>query len=289
MKQEDLNKVFDSIEPDAYLKTRLEAKVNSADKKRKSIKKPIIATISTVLCLLVLFSIGRIDLAKNNNIVNNDNSSSFVMVAYAKEGVIGERTLQLGVETPIDYKLKAYDIRNKSESEIEALKEQLRQENQTVREEETAFEIKAKTESLENILLQRIVKNAFVLDIEDPSDVKSIELKTNTDYWYLNYCDRRDNVDIEKRFPKGQELIIDGDTFVELVKANINSGYDMFCINLEHDMKLCSTVNDNPNVDMSMFDDTLTFTVEYKDGKIEQSKINISLNQDGILSVIILK
>lgn len=285
MKQEDLNKVFDSIEPDAYLKTRLEAKVNSADKKRKSIKKPIIATISTVLCLLVLFSIGRIDLAKNNNIVNNDNPSSFVMVAYAKEGVIGERTLQLGVETPIDYKLKAYDIRNKSESEIEALKEQLRQENQTVREEETAFEIKAKTESLENILLQRIVKNAFVLDIEDPSDVKSIELKTNTDYWYLNYCDRRDNVDIEKRFPKGQELIIDGDTFVELVKANINSGYDMFCINLEHDMKLCSTVNDNPNVDMSMFDDTLTFTVEYKDGKIEQSKINISLNQDGTLTI----
>lgn len=285
MKQEDLNKVFDSIEPDAYLKTRLEAKVNSADKKRKSIKKPIIATISTVLCLLVLFSIGRIDLAKNNNIVNNDNSSSFVMVAYAKEGVIGERTLQLGVETPIDYKLKAYDIRNKSESEIEALKEQLRQENQTVREEETAFEIKAKTESLENILLQRIVKNAFVLDIEDPSDVKSIELKTNTDYWYLNYCDRRDNVDIEKRFPKGQELIIDGDTFVELVKANINSGYDMFCINLEHDMKLCSTIDDNPNVDMSMFDDTLTFTVEYKDGKIEQSKINISLNQDGTLTI----
>lgn len=276
--------------------------VNNMSKKL-SIKKVILPIAAMVACLAVfvtgLFAGGVFK--QEPNIMETPQTSTqtqstiskiaqgFVMIAYAKGDIIEQQPLKLGVETPIEYKLKSYDIRNKNEVEIESLKEQLHQENQLVKEQKDIFKIQAKTEYLDNILLQQIVKNAFVLDIKNPSTVKNIKMKTNTDYWYLNYLDIRETVDLEKQFPRGQELNIDGDTFAELMQALNANGTEMFYVNLEHDMNLCSTIDKNPDVDMSMFDDTITFTVEYKNGKIEQSNINISLKQDGILSVTLLK
>lgn len=293
MKPDEIKKAVNSVKVDAFMQTRLKQKVESKVNKRKSTAKPL---ISSVLAVCMLAAVGLYAThydVKDNNFTSteaqstNDSKSYLdtVMVVYAQDGKIENKKLKLNVTTPLKYSLKVYDIRNKSEKEIEALKDRLRKQNQDEENSNGIVEYKRGTEYLDNIILQKAIYNSFVLDIDDPTAVKQIELKTNTDYWYFNYRDSRDGVELENMFPQGNDLTIDGDTYVQLIEENKRDGYDMLCINLEHDMNLCCAIDKNPDIDLSTFDDTLTFIVEYKNGVVEESNVAISLDDNGVLNI----
>lgn len=293
MKPDEIKKAVNSVKADAFMQTRLKQKVESKANKRKSTAKPLISSILAV-CMLAAVGLYATNYnVKDNNFTSTEAQSTndskryldTVMVVYAQDGKIENKKLKLNVTTPLKYSLKVYDIRNKNEKEIEALKDRLRKQNQDEENSNGIVEYKRGTEYLDNIILQKAIYNSFVLDIDDPTAVKQIELKTNTDYWYFNYRDSRDGVELENMFPQGNDLTIDGDTYVQLIEENKRDGYDMLCINLEHDMNLCSAIDKNPDIDLSTFDDTLTFIVEYKNGVVEESNVTISLDDNGVLNV----
>lgn len=293
MNRKEYKKSMSGIHPSDQVVERIMDMTN--DKKaRKGLTFKRLASTALALAILVGGGYGVNQLIDNESTRIENNTHSVqrtvnplsVMVAYAEDGETKEKVLELGVNTPIKYNLEIYDIRNKSEKEIEKLKDELRSSNLQIKEENLdTLSVITGTESLDNIILRKMIYNSFVLDIKDPTTVKSINLKTNTEFWYLNYFDQRDDVTLENAFPKGKDLTIDGETYAELLEALKEHGYEGFYINLEHDMNLCSAIDKNPEIDLSNFNDTLTFTVEYKDGTVEQAKIDISLNQNGALDI----
>lgn len=292
MKYDEFKNSIDCITPDAHFQTRLKAKVESNQRKIKKSKKPVILGLVSVMVLAVVVTgLGANDLIGTNKIITQSSNvesdemktaCKTVMLVYAKDGKTSEKPLQLDVETPLDYTIKAVDIRNKSDEEIEQLREQLNESNSQI-SADGVLSFRHSTERLDNVLVQQKSFNSFSLNIKNPENVEQIILQTNTKYWLLCYTDFRDNVDLQDKFPRGQKLTLDGKTFTEILKASSEKGYDNFYVELNHSDSLCSAINDNPDIDYKAFNDTLKFTVSYKDGSLEQSIINISLDDSGKL------
>lgn len=298
MKYDDFKNSLDFVKPDAHLQTRLKAKVEGAQNKTKKSKKPVILGLVSVMALAVVVTgLGVNDLIGTDKVITSDHSVSaptqsdsatckvallFVNIVYANDKKISEKPLPLDVETPLNYTIKAVDIRNKSDEEIDRLREQLNESDSQI-SADGVLSFRYNTEYLDNVIVQEKSFNSFSLNIKNPKNVEQIILQTNTKYWCLCYTDFRDNVDLQDKFPRGQKLTLDGKTFTEILKASSEKGYDNFNVELNHSDSLCSAINDNPDIDYKAFNDTLKFTVFYKDGSLEQSIINISLDDRGKL------
>lgn len=107
---------IDDIKPDAYMKTRLQAKIE--EPKRKSAKSFLKPALSCTLALAVLAGVGTYGMTRDNTPVTSQTSNikfsshSFNIVAYAQDenGNQGEN-ITLGendVTTLKNYKVKAY-------------------------------------------------------------------------------------------------------------------------------------------------------------------------------------
>lgn len=262
--------------------------VDKKAKKNHAFKR--IASATLALAILVGCGYGASQLVSKNNdieivkstknaIVEAVNPLS-VMVAYAEDGVVNQVPLKLGTETPVYYQLDIIEINGASEDEIEKKVESLMDDNSFF-ENKKVTEVRLSTERHDGFLLRQAIANSFVLGIEKPENVKNITLKSNSGYWRFDYRDYSKGIENEDAFVKGQSLDIDGDTYVGLIKYDKEHYTDALEINLNHTEKLCEEIEKNPKLDLSKFNDTLTFTVEYKDGSVEQANIDISLNQNG--------
>lgn len=111
---------IDDIKPDAYMKTRLMAKIEEPKKKsHKNILKPV---VSCTLALAVLAGVGTYGMTRDTKSPTSTTaqtssqkvlSHTFNIVAYAQDenGTVGEKTVLKNddITTLKDYKIKAYN------------------------------------------------------------------------------------------------------------------------------------------------------------------------------------
>ena len=285
--QENYKNTFSQIHPSDESVERVMNMTKNKDKKRIKFA----PAIAAVACLAIVIGsvIGngtistQIHSVKNDTSQSNTNSiiskmtDSNILIAYAGEGdTIETKPLELNVATPLKINIKVTDIKDKSEEEIEALFKKLKMENETVSENgvKSVYYI---TERLDNILLSNMVYDYFAIEVKEPEVIESIEMKCNTDYWKLTYVNSSDEP--RECITFGNDLKVDGSELKKIMSKYETNG--LFKINIDHSSELCNTIDKNPDIDMSAFDDTLTFVVNYKDGTNAQSVINIGFDKDG--------
>lgn len=288
--RENYKNTFSQIHP-SYESVERVMKMTKNNNKKRIRFAPALAVVAclAIICSVIAKGAVSTPMAPIDNDTTQSSTNSVIskmtdcniLVAYAGEGdTVETKPLELDVATPLKISVKITDIRGKSEKEIEALVEKLRNETETVSENEFKS-LHYSNERLENILLSNIVFDYFAIEVKDPEVIDSIEMKCNTDYWKLTY--RNSSDELIESFTHGTDLKVDGD---ELKKIMDKYEYDgLFEINIDHSYELCSVIDKNPDIDMSAFDDTLTFAINYKDGTKAQSNINIGFDQNGTFVV----
>lgn len=289
MNKDDLIKSFDIIEPDPYMKTRLKAK--SIPKKTHSGAWGKIAAGVLALSLVLAIMLGlypssptvaqTTDGQTQTSQQNLRQISPFIMVAGAVESENApseKKTLKLNEEFPFVYKISVMDIRGMSESEKQKELKKLSNtfEDTVINSSSSQFEsaqgcIRG---GFENIIFTEVMCNKIVLDIKDKENLKLINVKNSTEWGYIAYDAPLNFEEAEESgmltIPHGKDITITAD------KYNDSNGFLW-----RNSDKLDNAINDNPDILLSTFKDTITFTVEYIDGTKEVGVIDVTFDDDG--------
>ena len=136
-----------------------------------------------------------------------------------------------------------------------------------------------------------IVQGGIIaLNIDDYSVVKKVTIKNESDYGelYFNYITKSqkngkqiigNNISVS-----GNELEISqaSKVFECGTKNPINKGYELFWGVTDN---LYKSIGQNLNFDLTQIKDTVTFTVEFNDGKTQTASLNLYFDSDGYMHI----
>lgn len=290
MNKEDIKNAIDLIEPDPYMETRLKAK--SIPKKRCSgvLAKAVSGILALCLVFAVMFGFNQ-PLSTVSPITEGQTETSrqnmrqinpFIMVASAMESEndTTEKTynsLALNEAFPFVYKLSVIDTRAMSESEKQKEIKRLSKmfESTVINESSGRFESAygVLRGGFENIIFTEVMFNKIVLDIKE-ENLKLINVKNSSEWGYIEYDAPINWEEAEKT---GMITVLHGKDLT-VTAENYNSSNGFIWRNSD---KLDNAINDNPDMPLSTFKDTITFTVEYTDGTKEIGVIDVTFDDDG--------
>lgn len=305
MKNNEIKDSINNIKPDPYMKTRLSAKVVSYKTKRNKNKK--LFTVISVLCAAFIifgtgFGLSNGSITNNHNVIGSTESSEKdlntnggVMIAYAgmKDAKLSENAEEF-TEYPMMYKIGSVDIRGMSEQEIEIrikeIRENFSKTEKQIDNEKITICMKASIERLDNVIVYQFTNGVFNIDIDNPDEVKRINVKHSGKYGYSDiYTKYIKDKNGKYTDPKsmdnyiiGADISLDGDIYAENIKKQKKentSGY--FQINWKMSDVLYKKINNNPDMDFSAVYDVMTFTVEFKNGDVAESIVDINFDSDG--------
>ena len=198
--------------------------------------------------------------------------------------------LQKEIELPLQYNIEITDIRNLEQNEIEIIvnkkKEQLRKQLAEVGIEENDSGVShGAVDVRENVIITSSAIGTFLIESEDYSKIKSINVKNSSEFGQVELVLLSNSIDIKDRFPHGTNITIDGDVCSKFM-SDMQQEKGHFEINWRHSLKVKEQINENPNIDLSEFNDTMVITIEYSDGSIEVTEIDIKFNKDGSLFIL---
>ncbi|MBQ3137377.1 MAG: hypothetical protein IJB74_07850 [Clostridia bacterium] len=292
MNKKDLKKSIDLIEPDPYMETRLKAK--SIPKKTHSgaFGKAVASAITLCLVFAMIFGFNLTSPANTPTTSESQVSQQavrqinpFIMVASAvedeSENVKREyKTLKLNDTFPFAYKVSFIDVRGMSESErteaVNKADEMLTDIAENTKSEAFDYGIGCVRGGFENIIFIEVLANSIKLDLAGKEDIKSINVKNSSEWGYVEYYDWK-LIEAEQEkgkttwIPHGKEITITADQYHQ----------DSGGFHWKNSDKLDNAINDNPDIPLSTFTDTITFTVEYNDGTKEIGVIDVSFDDEG--------
>ena len=198
--------------------------------------------------------------------------------------------LQKEIELPLQYNIEITDIRNLEQNEIEIIvnkkKEQLRKQLAEVGIEENDSGVShGAVDVRENVIITSSAIGTFLIESEDYSKIKSINVKNSSEFGQVELVLLSNSIDIKDRFPHGTNITIDGDICSKFMR-DMQQEKGHFEINWRHSLKVKEQINENPNIDLSEFNDSMVITIEYSDGSIEVTEIDIKFNKDGSLFIL---
>lgn len=198
--------------------------------------------------------------------------------------------LQKEIELPLQYNIEITDIRNLEQNEIKIIvnkkKEQLRKQLAEVGIEENDSGVShGAVDVRENVIITSSAIGSFLIESEDYSKIKSINVKNSSEFGQVELVLLSNSIDIKDRFPHGTNITIDGDVCSKFM-SDMQQKKGHFEINWRHSLKVKEQINENPNIDLSEFNDTMVITIEYSDGSIEVTEIDIKFNKDGSLFIL---
>lgn len=290
------------------------------NKKRIKIA-PVVATVACLTVLVAgIFGGGAIlDIINpktiENPIVENDSSVSkigpgFVMVAYAdeqKDVKIVDDINNLEPSTPFICQIGAVDIKGKSQKEIDKIVNVIYEEYQNVEDEnelgKVHYTFSTNTDVYDDAVIYEAYCGNFNFDINDDTvkNVKEIRVSNiNKEYGYVEiqandvyYNDdltlKNDGINYDKsvyisnRFPEDKYASISGERYQKCyeIGKKIGGVKKFFGINWKINDGLYAELNKNPNFDLTQIKDTITFEVEFNDGSIAKSVLDIAFTKDG--------
>jgi len=289
MNKEELKKSIDLVEPDPYMATRLKAKSIPQKTYSRSLGRIAVGAISLCLVFAMLFGF-NLTSTTNAPITESQTSQSakrqiapFIMIASAVEGEASAKeykTLELNVASPFVYKISVIDVRGMSEGERDAELKRLGKyfEDSFITDSSGDF-VSAHggiRGGFENIIFVEMMFNQIILNLSDKENLKSINVKTSGEWGYVEYNDpvllmeMREKYDVVS-LPHGTDITVTADQYHQ------DSGGFAW----RNSYKLDNALNDNPDMPLSTFTDTITFTVEYEDGSKEIGVIDVVFDDDG--------
>lgn len=290
MNKEDIKNAIDLIEPDPYMETRLKAK--SIPKKKRSgvFSKAVSGILALGLIFAIMFGFNQpsstlspITEGKTETCQENIRQiNPFIMIASAMESENDTtekkyNPLALNEAFPFVYKLSVIDTRAMSESEKQKEIKRLSKifESTVINESSGRFESAygVLRGGFENIIFTEVMFNKIILDIKE-ENLKLINVKNSSEWGYIEYDAPINWEEAEKN---GMITILHGKDLT-VTAENYNSSNGFIWRNSD---KLDNAINDNPDILLSTFKDTITFTVEYIDGTKEVGVIDVTFDDDG--------
>lgn len=320
MNRKEFKQAMSGVQPSKRTIDRLIDMPNKDEQKNKRIKlAPAFALVACFAIVLTGIFGGNAILARINpaidysvqaenltESVGNSQAVSkiapgFVMVAYAnddkKNVEIVEDIDKLDVSTNYLCKIEVTDIRSMSEKEIEKIfSDKSPLYAGEMNGEKIYYQCLYSTERLENTLIGQAYCGFFDFDLDKDTvqDVKEIRVSNkNTDYGIMEIraedCIFDDDlVMIENRndyvndmFLKSNSQSLDGDRYRKCMRLNEEYGGKYFGIIWKMNNSLFDTIDENPDFDLSTIKDTIIFEVEFNDGSISKSIIDVAFDNDG--------
>ncbi len=292
MNKEDFKKSIDIIEPDPYMETRLKSK--SIPKKTHSgvFGKAVSGAIALCLVFAMVFGFNLTSPTtapatseSQANQPTTKQTNPFIMVAGAveAEGAADEekyKILKLNDTFPFAYKISVIDVRGMSEKErkeaVVKASEMLTDIAESTKVEPLNYGIGCVRGGFENIIFIETLANSIKLDLPDDKDVKSINVKNSSEWGYVEYYDWKL---VESEQDKGKTTWIPHGNDITITAEQYHQYSGGF--HWKNSYKLDNAINDNPDIPLSTFKDTITFTVEYNDGSKEIGIIDVIFDDDG--------
>lgn len=317
---------IDDIKPDAYMKTRLQAKVK--EPKRKSAKSFLKPALSCTLALAVLAGVGTYGMTRDNTPVTSQTSNvklsshSFNIVAYAQsDGNVEEKAvLSNDILSLPSYKLNVEKVNG--DVQISYTNNMGFKIDKNANIEEITFESEKGYFEFTNYDLQlsQMKKGNYFVDIEltkdeqdkyitalenaKESEVKAIYNKIaksrdlskyfgnksqNTDLYSFSYGTRKDKPVITLTDKK-----LNGEIFKYDRKITVNADELQKEINENslwyNNQNAIDTLFKNPDTPFEQLEgDTITVTAKFKDGQTATKKIKTSFNSKGQLQLQYVK
>lgn len=287
---ECMEKIFDMTSSNKYSKNQIFRRIVSA---------------TLALAVLVGGGYGATQFFNDNdkqtkivsNVSQNSNPLS-VMVAYAGEyKSLSELKAGNMYEQGLFYSIHFADINDtkalenaeklyssdkaKLEKELDALSEQ-RYSGVIQAGRSVINSVKGEATVRVNILMG----GAIALNIDDYSVVKKMTIKNESDYGelYFNYVTKSqkngkqiigNNISVS-----GKELEIS--QAIKAFEYPTNKGYELFW-GVTDD--LYKSIGNDLNFDLTQIKDTITFTVEFNDGKTQTARLNLYFDSDGYMHI----
>lgn len=197
------------------------------------------------------------------------------MVAGAVEAEVEYKTLKLNDNFPFAYKISLIDVRGMSKSEREETYLKARDSAITYTETVNSSRVTVRG-SGENVILTEHYASFIKLDLKNIENVKSINVKTSTEWGQIEYYDSKlSETEIEKGntrpIPHGNEITISAEQY-----HNDCEGFSW-----KNTAEMTQAIDANPDTPLSTYSDTITFTIEYKDGSKEIGVIDVVFDDEG--------
>ena len=287
MKKDELKYSLDAIQPDAYMKTRLAAKLTETRPKR-SRKKKTAAVVSGVLCAAIVvtaiaFGYSNPPLTQNDIPSSVGKEAGGIMIVNAKEGNAKSRDLR-AVSTDLEYHIKVIDIRSQSEEEIEKYFENRSNEMlENGMKEEDYYEYHHSAERLENVIVDIDAYDMFCLDIPHPDSVKKITVSNTCQYAVPEFTVGETEYDEESQtltlpWRRAHQLSISGEEYESAIKK------EAFSLRWVLEQPFYDAVDENPAFNLSQIQDDMTITVQFENGDAATSVVEIAFHQDGTMN-----
>lgn len=287
---ECMEKIFDMTSSNKYSKNQIFRRIVS---------------VTLVLAVLVGGGYGATQFFNDNdkqtkivsNVSQNSNPLS-VMVAYAGEyKSLSELKAGNMYEQGLFYSIHFADINDtKALENAEKLyssdKAKLEKELDALSEQGYSGVIQAGRSVINSVKGEATVRvnilqgGAIALNIDDYSVVKKMTIKNESDYGelYFNYVTKSqkygkqiigNNISVS-----GKELEIS--QAIKAFEYPINKGYELFWGVTDN---LYKSIGNDLNFDLTQIKDTITFTVEFNDGKIQTARLNLYFDSDGYMHI----
>ena len=283
MKKVDIKNAVDLIQPDPYMETRLKAKSIPVKTRSRILGKVTAGAIA--LCFIFAMVFG-LNLPTSTTTPNAEGQSQtiqqnqvrvnpFIMVASAIETEAEFKTLNLNDAFPFAYKISLIDVRGMNKSDREKI--YLNERDTAIDYSEVVGNSRVTVRGAgENVILTEYYANYIKLDLKNIENVKSINAKTSTKWGQIEYYDTKlIETEIEKGnttpIPHGQEITISAEQY-----HNDCEGFSW-----KNTAEMTQAIDENPDASLSMYSDTITFTVEYKDGSKEIGIIDVVFDDEG--------
>lgn len=317
MNKQDLKNAIQLIQPDAYLKTRVEAKLKEHTKPVKRYRKPVMAA---VLCLVLVLSLGCVNVFSGRIVAPvpptaiTETASSIsggILVAYAEEN--GELTEQLLEGDGITVcQVFFQNIDGLSEEEIKnaydngmALTEGFTpilplfpDECGHIDGEEWSYRdiINSGDKVLFNVKSEFLMENeSYPLRLNvKPEHVKSIAVSTTGEYfttWFnnagaLRYDDDLNFIAADSDFDSClyDSFTISGDDYRKDYAVGQKCKLDNACdFHWEFTKDFFQMLNSHPDFNLTDVSSEVTFSVTMKDGSVSTSVVRIGFAKNGEL------
>lgn len=283
MKKVDIKNAVDLIQPDPYMETRLKAKSIPVKTRSRILGKVVAGAIALCLIFAMVFGLnlptsttaptteGQSQTIQQNQVKINP----FIMVASAMETETEFKTLNFNDAFPFAYKISLIDVRGMNKSDREKI--YLNERDTAIDYSEAVGNSRVTVRGAgENVILTEYYANYIKLDLKNIENVKSINAKTSTKWGQIEYYDTKlIETEIEKGnttpIPHGQEITISAEQY-----HNDCEGFSW-----KNTAEMTQAIDENPDASLSMYSDTITFTVEYKDGSKEIGIIDVVFDDEG--------
>ena len=215
---------------------------------------------------------------------------SMILLASMQEGIVKETTLQKGVEIPLQYKISVTDIRNINKTQIDIIAEnekgKLKTELSKVGLDENPSGVsRGNVLVRENVIIQTIRVGVFKLKLDNNQNVQEINIESKTGYGEVEIGLLSNSIEPTKRWVHGEKISLDGETYSRILQEE-KDGKGNFEIGWKHSNKVIDAINENPDIDLSSFRDTMTICIEYKDDTVEIFEFDIRFESDGTAIVL---